>query len=272
MTMKQLYALAALLLCSTIAGATPRVLPFTYPVETLPAGKLEVEQYADIIPLRVEREKPDGTIDGVTGMRYVLQTELEYGLTDKVEVAWYFTFRQGATANTPFLQFSGMKQRVRARFADPGEWPIDVGVYLEIAEFNDEFEFEEKVLLQKRFGAFAVLANLWVEQEWYFQTEETKYIFNPTIGVTYELSPKFHVGFEYWARGRFDSTSDDVMGTSSDAPTGTRHYAGPTFLAQKGNYFVSLGVYARLDGLGDSAVVGDQYGKVWIRSLIGIEL
>lgn len=266
------YSLALLALLSATAGATPRVLPFTYPVETLPAGKLEVEQYMDVVPVRVARELPDGTLDGVTGMRYILQTELEYGLTDKVEVAWYFTFRQGATADTPFLRFAGMKQRVRARFADPGEWPIDVGVYGEIAEFHDEFEFEEKILLQKRFGAFAVLANLWVEQEWYFQTEETKYIYNPTIGATYELSPKFHAGFEYWARGRFDSTSDDVASSNSDAPTGTRHYAGPTFLAQKGNYFISAGVYLRLDDLSKSAVVGDQYGKVWIRALIGIEL
>ena len=270
--MKHLVTLGILFATATTAGATPRVLPFTYPYETLPSGKLEVEQYADIIPMRVERENADGTLDGVTGMRYVLQTELEYGLTDRVEFAWYFTFKQGATSDTPFLRFSGMKQRVRVRLAESGEWPIDVALYGEIAEFHDEFEFEEKILLAKRFGAFSVLANLWVEQEWYFQTDETKYIYNPTIGVTYELSPRFFTGFEYWARGRFDSTSDDVMSTSSDAPTGTRHYAGPTFLAQRGNFFVSLGVYLRLDDIADSAVVGDQYGKVWIRTLIGIEL
>ena len=261
-----------LLLASTQANATPRVLPFTYPYETLPSGKLEVEQYADIVPVQVERENDDGTLDGVTGMRYVLQTELEYGLTDRVEVAWYFTFRQGATADTPFLRFAGMKQRVRVRLAEAGEWPVDVGLYGEIAELHDEFEFEEKILLAKRFGAFAVLANLWVEQEWYFQTGDTKYIFNPTVGASYEITPRFFAGFEYWARGRFDSADDDTMSSSSDAPTATRHYAGPTFLAQRGDIFVSLGVYLRLDGLGESAVVNDQYGKIWIRSLIGIEL
>jgi hypothetical protein len=115
--------------------------------------------------------------------------------------------------------------------------------------------------------------NLWIEQEYYFQTGDTKYIYNPTAGVSYELSPRFIMGLEYWARGRFDSATDttDITG-DSEAPLGTHHYLGPTFLAQKGSVFLSVGAYLRLDGLTDSMTVGDPYGRVWLRSLIGIEL
>lgn len=266
----KLFAIAALCVPAW-AAASPRPLPFTYPYDTLPAGQLEVEQYADLVPVRVARENPDGTLDGVYGVRSVLQTELEYGLTNRLEVGWYFQFRQGASADTPFLQFSGVKQRLRVRFAEAGEWPVDVGVYLELAEFHDELEFEEKILLAKRIGAINVAANLWVEQEYYFQTGEVKYIYNPTAGASFEITPRFMVGIEYWARGRFDSVPDSASATG-DAPTRARHYLGPTFLAQQGKVFFSLGAYARLDGIADSAQVGDPYGKIWIRTLIGIEL
>jgi hypothetical protein len=271
---RSLVAFVVLAGLASSAAANPHPSPFSYPYETLPAGKLELEQYTDLVPVRVEKEKPDGTLDGVTSLRAVLQTELEVGLTDRLEFGWYFQFKQGASSDTPFLRFSGVKQRLRYRFAEAGELPVDIGVYLEVAEFHDEIEIEEKLILAKRFDALYIVANLWVEQEWYFQTDEVKHIYNPTLGASYELLPKLIIGAEYWARGRFDK---DVMTNpaepnNSDAPTGTHHYLGPTFMFQTGDVFLSLGVYARLDGLGETQAVNDPYGKLWIRSVIGIDL
>lgn len=265
--------LLLLLVAPAVATANPRPLPFSYPYETLPSGKLELEQYTDLVPVRVARENPDGTLDGVFGVRSILQTEIEYGLTDRVEVGWYFVFRQAASATTPVLQFSGVKQRVRFRLAEAGEWPVDVGLYLEVAELHDEFEVEEKLLLSRRFGAVTAVVNLWIEQEYYFQSGDTKHIYNPTAGVTYELSPKSIVGLEYWGRGRFDRAEDvtDEAG-ATDAPKRTHHYLGPTFLAQSGKLFFSLGAYVRLDGLTGTQTAGDPYGKLWFRSVIGVDL
>jgi hypothetical protein len=260
-----------LALLSTRGGATPRPLPFTYPAQTLPEGSLEVEQYADIVPVRVAREDPDGT-RAVTSLRSVLQTELEYAFTDRLEGAFYFTFRQNASASSPVLTFQGVKQRLRYELSERGVWPIDVGVYGEIAEFHNELEFEEKILLSRRFGAFSAASNLWIEQEYYFQIPEWRFLYNPTIGATYDLSPNFVVGMEYWVRGRFDDGDSSADVTTSEIPSGARHYLGPTFMAQTAEVFLTLGVYARMDRLGDSAVVGDQYGKVWVRALIGVHL
>jgi hypothetical protein len=50
------------------------------------------------------------------------------------------------------------------------------------------------------------------------------------------------------------------------------HYLGPTLLYQTGMVFLSLGAYARLDGVAKSAVVDDPYGKLWVRSIVGLEL
>lgn len=256
------------------AAANPRALPFSYPYETLSRDALEVEQYVDLVPVRVARELADGTTDAVTSLRSILTTELEYGITDRLEVALYFAFRQGGSADTPFLRFQGLKQRARYRFAEQGEWPINVGIYLEIAELHNELEFEEKILLSRRFGPLNVIANLWIEQEWYWQTEETKFIYNPTIGAAYEISPRLHVGAEYWVRGRFDSDDpDDATNVgNSDNVTKAVHYAGPTLMFQGKKAWISAGVYARLDSLGSDVAVGEAYGKVWVRTVLGIDL
>lgn len=258
------------------ALANPHPLPFSYPYQTLPQGDIEVEAITDVVPMRVAREAEDGTRDAVTALRFQLQGELELGVTDRLELGLYFAFRQGATSGTPALRFEGMKQRLRYRFAEEGDLPVDIGVYLEVAEFYNEIELEEKLLLSRRFGYLTAVANLWVEQEYYFQTEETKLVYNPTLGFVYELSPSFMLGLEYWARGRFDdgggASEDAAAGasaTSGDATTG-RHYLGPTFLLQSGEAWWSTGVYARLDHFGDRLSAEDPYGKVWVRTMIGM--
>jgi hypothetical protein len=260
---------AAVLVLSSPApvAATPRPLPFTYPTQTLPAGALELEQYVDSTPVRVARENAADTT-AVTSLRWKLETELEYGISDQVEAGFYFVFEQGPSATTPFLRFQGVKQRVRLQLAERGEWPVDLGLYVEVAEFHNEVEFEQKILLGKRFGRLDLNANLWVEQEYYFQDDAWKFVYNPTLGAAFELSPHLSVGLEYWARGRFD----DDGAAAPDTPSGARHYLGPTVMGQAGEYFLSLGAYARLDRWGKSQVIDDAWGKVWVRALLGIGL
>jgi hypothetical protein len=261
--------LATLAAGGATARATPRPLPFTYPAETLPKGNLEVEQYVDLVPVRVAREEAGGT-NAVTSLRSELQTELEYGITNKLELGMYFAFEQAASATAPYLQFQGIKQRLRYELSEQPCWPLGVGLYLEVGEFHDEIELEQKVLLSKRFGPVGVGANLWVEQEYYFQDDVWKFIYNPTFGAYYDFSPHFSAGAEYWIRGRFDEP--EASEGTSDVPTVTRHYAGPTLLLQAGEYFTSLGSYLRLDHLSQSLAVGDPSGRLWFRLLIGVLL
>lgn len=271
----KLLSILFLALSSATAFATPHPNPMSYPYATLNEGALELEQYADLVPVRVARENPDGTLEGVMGVRSVMQTELEYGLTDRVELGFYFMFRQAASANTPFLRFQGVKQRVRVRLAEQGEWPVDLGLYFEIAELDNEFELEQKLLLSKRFGDFTAVANLWFEQEWYYQTGDYKFIYNPTVAVNYQVNPKVILGLEYWVRGRFDKANDanDQPGANiNDAPQKAHHYVGPTALVQAGKLSLSVGAYLRADSLGASVQVGDSFGRLWVRTILGIDL
>jgi hypothetical protein len=263
------FAVVALSAASQ-AFANPHPLPYSYPYQTLPKGKVEVEEIADLVPMRVTREKADGTRDAVTALRSQLQTELELGVHDRLELALYFSFHQSATADTPAMRFDGLKQRLRYRFAEEGDWPVDTGLYFELAEFYNEVEIEEKLLLSRRFGYLTTVCNLWVEQEYYFQTQEWKLIYNPTLGATYELSPNFMLGLEYWARGRFNEPQNPATDANADSPTGARHFLGPALLLQSGEAWWSTGVYARLDHFGEALKAEDPYGKVWIRTMVGM--
>jgi hypothetical protein len=250
------------------AHATPRPLPFTYPAETLPKGALEVEQYVDLVPVRVAREEAGGT-KAVTSLRSELQTELEYGLVDRLELGFYFVFQQAASATSPYLQFRGLKQRLRYELSEKPLWPLGVGIYGEVAEFHNEIEFEEKLILSRRFGPVGIATNLWVEQEYYFQEDEWRFVYNPTFGAYYEFSPAFMLGAEYWFRGRFDHDDAPAAG---EPPSTVRHYAGPTMMVEGGKGFLSLGSYLRVDHLSKVLPLGDPSGRVWFRVLIGVML
>jgi hypothetical protein len=258
----------ALVTVTSGADATPHPLPFSYPYATLPAGATEVEQYVDLIPVRVARELP-GSTESVVAIRSALVTELEVGITDHLEFGWYFAFEQSAAAAGPALRFNGVKQRLRYRFAEAGEWPVDLGVYLEVAELYSEIEIEEKVLLSRRFGPVTAVSNLWVEQEFLFQRGVWKHVYHPTLGVTIEASPRVSPGIEYWVRGTFGEEEPVPAGTLKETP---HHYLGPTLLLQMGETFLSLGAYARLDDFGKAQAPGDPWGKLWLRALVGVGL
>src|SRR4051812_25607729 len=82
----------ALLTASSMAIANPRPLPFTYPYETLPAEEAEIEQYVDLTPVRVvDTTNPSGSAT-TWDQQYALQTEFEYGITDRLELGLYIVF------------------------------------------------------------------------------------------------------------------------------------------------------------------------------------
>lgn len=258
---------------SRTATATPVPLPFTYPYETLSKGELEDELYGDVTPLRVNAD-PTGAKPGLlTEPRYVLQNEIEYGVTDHVELAWYQVFEgnpQDGGGNS--LQFDGFKFRGRFRVAEAGELPVDLAFYLELETLHDEISLEEKVLLAKRFGRLHWMANLWIEQEDNRPFDGTAqfwdFVFNPTTGFTYEVAPTFQPGIEYWARGVYGARQE----TSVDAINQRlHHFVGPTAHFDWGKLWWSLGVYADLNNI-HAAEVGEVYGPIWVRTLLGLTL
>ena len=249
------------------AHANPRPLPFTYTSETIEKGGVEVEQFVDLVPLKGTSASTGGA---VTYVATQFQTEFEYGLTERLELGVYLTYvpsladSVASTATLP--EGNGTKQRLRYLLAPPGEWPIDVGLYGEIAENDREVEFEGKIILQRRIGNLRIATNLWAEYELYYQAHKD-IVINPTLGATYEVNQTFHVGFESWLRSEWPNPAPHPRPWD----LGPHLYMGPTFLLNFGKFWWSTGLYLRTDDLGRSMAPGEAFGPFWGRTVVGIE-
>ena len=251
---------------SSLAFASPRPLPFTYPYATLGQGEAEVETYADFTPVRVVEAGNPQKHDWYGDTQF--QVELEYGLTDRLELGLYVTWvpQAGSAGEIPQMtENNGTKQRLRLRLAEPGEWPVDVSLYGEIVESDKEFELEGKVNLEKDIGKLALMTNLWAEREWEYAGEQA-WVLNPTLGATYEVTPGFHPGVEGWMR--WEIAQPQVL------PLAFQYlphvYVGPTMMFNFGKIWWSVGGYAQVNNLGYVLNPGDPYGKVWLRTVIGV--
>jgi hypothetical protein len=251
---------------SLSARANPRPLPYSYPYETLPAEEAELEQYVDLTPVRIVDPEDATGNSRIWDQQYRLQTEFEYGITDRLELGLYLVLANEAGGP---LAFDGIKQRLRLRLADEGALPLDIGLYGEIAEFHDELEFEEKLILSKRFGTLRLMTNLWFEESLEHYEGAPEATFHPTLGITDQITPVFHVGLEYWGQTKFENESSDPVKHFND---GFHHYVGPAVSLQFGKLWWSTGAYLRLDEMKRTTEVGDQFGHAWVRTVIALSL
>ena len=223
------------------ARADRRDFVRAYQYATQPQGNLEVEIWND-----VDAPSAGGFDQAVVTPR----VELEYGLTDHWDMALYHVFEQ---APGEPMHFDSWRLETRYRFAEKGEWPVDVMLYLEgerPAQFTEPWEVEEKIILAKDFGAFQVVANLVAEQKLFHAGEG--HLWEIDAGARYELSPAFHVAGEFWT----------TQETAGGVTTGS-YYVGPSISWASSRIWVQLGA-----GFG----VGDSSGATFVRSVLGFNL
>ena len=252
------------------ARANPRPLPFTYTTDTLSPGQVEIEQFVDLTLLRAINPSSSGR---QWYLPSAFQTEIEIGLAERLELGLYLTFVPDAgeqlTNKTLFPGTgNGLKQRIRYILADPGAWPLDVGVYGEIVENEREIEFEAKLLLQRRFDRWRVAANLSGEYELYF-SEQRELVLNPSAGVTYEITESFHLGIDGWLRGEYPSHPKPPSRTFGLGP---QAYLGPAVMMNFGKLWWTVGAYARVTDVSHELQLGEPYGPIYVRSMVGYDL
>jgi hypothetical protein len=275
---RTLIAMLAICALGGLANANPRPLPYTYIYETLPKGEAEVELYTDLTPLRAIN--PNAAPAWYLASQF--QTEIEYGLTDRLELGLYLTVApaQSGWTDLPNLpEGTGVKQRLRYRFGEVGQWPIDLAVYGEVTENEREIELEGKVILQRRVGPLRFAANAWAEREYYFRANQVgepathngvifgnrEWVLNPAAGVVFEKWAQVQPGIEYWMHAEHLDGGTWVIEP--------QHYLGPTVLLQFGKIWWSNGAYFRLNGLDTPAVgSGNPYGAFSFRTIVGIDL
>jgi hypothetical protein len=263
-------SLALALTAAATARGNPRALPFTYTTDTLAPGQVEIEQYVDLVALRAISPS---TSSAQWYLPSAFQTEIEIGLADRLELGLYLTFvpdpgeQLASKALFPGAG-NGLKQRLRYILADPGAWPVDIGVYGELVENEREIELEAKVLLQKRFDRLRIAANLSGEYELYF-SEQRELVLNPSFGATYEITPSLHVGLDGWLRGEYPQHPRPASRTFGLGP---QAYVGPAVMMSFGKLWWAVAAYARVTDAAHDVQPGEPYGPIYVRSMIGYEL
>ena len=137
------------------------------------------------------------------------------------------------------------------RLAEEGQWPVDVGLYGELVENERELELEAKIILQRRIGDLRVVANFWVEREYEnFSIHQGDWALNPTLGLTYQVTPVFQPGIE----GGCGAEYPDSEAAPDLQPRSRKLTSGPTMMFDFGNFWWSTGAYLRVTEVGHPAV------------------
>ncbi|MBW1876896.1 MAG: hypothetical protein JRJ84_00900 [Deltaproteobacteria bacterium] len=252
MNHKTTTALLVAMLLATLAlpdeaRADRRIFAQTYGYATLPQGIKELEHYADAGTFHlVDPGDPDGEEELVVDWKH--QLELEYGITNRLDLGLYQVFRQ-----KPFqaFRYQGFKVRSRYRFAEEGELPVDVAVYLEAAWYVDVVAIEQRLILARRFGTVEIAANLKVEQE--IEDGVLELVLAPMGGLGWHVTDAIALGVEYHGRTAFEA------GTSSPFT----HHLGPSASVRARGWYWTVSALPRLAG-------DDGRPEVMARSLLGL--
>jgi len=193
-TMMRATVLLCVVLASLPARADRRSFGYTYEYQTMPEGGLDLEIWATQI-------RPQFG-DAATGFQ--LQLEVEYGITDHWDLAFYQVFAQGPGDTDAFV-FDATKIETRYRFAERGEWPIDVLAYFEIVKplREDAVELEAKAILARDVGPVTFALNLIGELA---LGSDVHFIPGWSLGATWEVVPAFHIGAETFGERNEDAT------------------------------------------------------------------
>jgi len=175
------------------AAADLRSFTQTYEYSTTPEGKIDLEFW---------HTQARQTWDADTPQTFEQILEIEYGITDHWDLAFYQVFAQAtgdAMTAEPF-HFAETKLETRYRLAERGEWPVDTVLYLEAAkEFGESlYELEGKVIGARDFDRLTVAANAIAEIKLGNDAAETEPELGFAVGATYQLHPKVRFGAETW--------------------------------------------------------------------------
>jgi len=195
--------------------ADQRSYVWTYEYMTMPRGRWEVEHY-------FTSEVPDIQKSNINTLKQWL--ELEYGITDRWDVAVYqmWKFKNKRFENDS--EYDGFKVRTRYRFGEKGQFWVDPLVYLEYIR-DDDFSkpnvMEAKLVLAKEIGNFNISYNQIIKRN---LQREGKPDHEYAAGINYAFWPAFKLGIE--SKGNYSKEKTAL---------------GPTISFSLGKFWVSLG-------------------------------
>lgn len=230
--------------------ASERRFTYVYEVAPQPKGALEYEQWVTWKAIREADSKYQ---------RFDVRHELEYGITDDLQVALYLADWRYQTGRSVEEEFDYRDTALEwlYKVTDPTMDPVGLAFYQETKLGDELFELEGKVILHKNIDRFAVAYNATLEAEWESKDyDEDKGIFEQTLGASYQIDPSFLVGVEALNEVEFDNWSEQ-----GDAVV----YVGPNASYRGSRWWVTLTPLMQVTGI-------DEEPDFQTRILIGFHL
>ena len=181
-----IFGMGVLLWTTGMAEAHMRDYLVTQGYYTAKQGEFEVELFNDLNLVNADDD------DTYTSRH---QIELEYGITDRLQAAYYEVYTWNRRTDWDRDQF---KLELQYRFVEAGDWPVDVALYTEYKNPNGPRErrsdaIENKLILSKNFGPWNWVGNLITEKT---INTHSDWKLSYTAGVSYGLTPRTKLGLE----------------------------------------------------------------------------
>jgi hypothetical protein len=181
--------------------------------------------------------------------RFDFRHELEYGITDTLTIDIYLadwryeSFDDGG--DEADYRRSGFA--LRQQLTDPNKSFLGSALYGEILVGDEQIVLEGKILLQKNFGPLIAVYNGVIEAEWEGSSlgdlDERVGVWENIVGLSYQVTPSFFVGFEALHEVEFpdwSSAGDHVV------------YVGPNISYRKNSFFITAaGLFQATDVEGE---------------------
>ena len=244
------FLIAVTMGLQTPAHAGENVFGWIYTADTLGKGQREFEQQAFL-----QKSQSQGKYSN-----WLLRSEVEYGLTDNLQIAGYLNTRyvnayqngvngdtSGPDVDVPSdFDTSKRYRRFRAdsasveliyRLLNPYIDPIGLALYIEPELGSRTRELETRLILQKNFldDRLIMAANLMAKSERERSSGEIERasMLDTTFGFSYRFAQNMSAGLEYrnhreWAGYRFNS------------PEHSAHFLGPNFHYATKNWWATV--------------------------------
>jgi len=210
------------LLSAQSARASERAFAYTYQSLTAPVGELELEN-------KLTWKSRPGQI-----REFAFQHELEFGLSEKTQLAlyvanWQYDARERGSA----YQSSGLE--IIHNFTHPVKDLLGSAIYGEVQMGDGLFSLEGKLILEKKFGPWVVAWNGEVKAEWEGRRigdfQDSAGELSQTLGVSYEINRSLAVGVE---------VLQEVPLGAWHGPANPEWYLGPNVTVRKGRFYATL--------------------------------
>jgi hypothetical protein len=220
-----LLALVGFALAAAPSHAGERRFTYVYEATTAPKGTLELENWVTWRANRTDTNRSD---------RFDFRHELEFGVTDRFQVALYVAdWRLTDDADHDrHVRYHDTALEAIYNLSNPVTDWIGSALYGEVKVGDRFLELEGKVILQKNFGPWIVAYNATIEAEYEgAHLDERTGEFAQSAGVSYQVIPQLTVGAEVLHEIEFpdwEEAEDSVV------------YAGPNVSFRQGNAFATL--------------------------------